>query len=198
MSVHLRLDTALFVVTAILFVDHAGRAAQTTPATQSAPAASTGFPTFDKAIADYLALHTKRRSETPGPVPQSTAKEISDASDLLANSIRRARPRARQGEFFDKEVAEQIRVRIRNTLASSRIDLSVIDDERPTVLEPRIYLRFPAASEMATMPPSILQALPVLPPELEYRIIGEYLVLRDVKAALVLDYIPAAVPRARR
>ncbi len=48
---------------------------------------------------------------------------------------------------------------------------------------------------MATMPPSLLAALPELPKELEYRIVGNYLVLRDVDAALILDYIPAAVPR---
>ena len=48
---------------------------------------------------------------------------------------------------------------------------------------------------MATMPPSLLAALPQLPKELEYRIIGKYLVLRDVDAALILDFIPAAVPR---
>ena len=73
--------------------------------------------------------------------------------------------------------------------------LANIDDEEPTVKTPSIHLRFPAAAQMATMPPSLLAALPQLPKELEYRIIGNYLVLRDVDAALILDYIPAAVPR---
>jgi hypothetical protein len=36
-----------------------------------------------------------------------------------------------------------------------------------------------------------------LPAELEYRIVGEHLVLRDVKAAMLLDYIPNAVPRKK-
>jgi hypothetical protein len=73
--------------------------------------------------------------------------------------------------------------------------LANIDDEAPTVKTPSIHLRFPVASQMATMPPSLLAALPELPRELEYRIVGNYLVLRDVDAALILDYIPAAVPR---
>ena len=46
---------------------------------------------------------------------------------------------------------------------------------------------------MATMPPSLLAVLPTLPKELEYRIIGKYLILRDVDAALILDVIPDAV-----
>ena len=73
--------------------------------------------------------------------------------------------------------------------------LANIDDEEVTVKTPSVHLRFPAASQMATMPPSLLAALPQLPKELEYRIVGNYLVLRDVDAALILDYIPAAVPR---
>ena len=56
-------------------------------------------------------------------------------------------------------------------------------------------MRFPAAAPMATMPPSLLAVLPPLPKELEYRIIGNFLILRDVEAALILDVIPAAVPR---
>ena len=185
------------VVTAILLVATTGLIDVAIAAQQPAAPAATDFQSFDRAVTDYMALHAKLRSETPGPVPQSSAKQVSEASDLLANSIRRARPRASQGQFFDKEVADKIRARIKNALSSSRITIASIDDERPTVQEPSVYLRFPAASEMATMPPSILQVLPVLPPELEYRIIGEYLVLRDVKAALVLDFIPRAVPRTR-
>ena len=48
---------------------------------------------------------------------------------------------------------------------------------------------------LATMPPSLLAALPPLPKSLEYRIIGQYLVLRDVEAALIIDFIPAVIPR---
>jgi hypothetical protein len=184
------------LITAILFVAVTGLIEVAIAAQQPATPEGTGFQSFDRAVTDYMALHAKLRSETPGPVPQSSAKEVTNASDLLANSIRRARPRASQGQFFDKAVAEKIRARIKDTLSSSRIAIASIDDERPRFQQPSVYLRFPAASEMATMPPSILQVLPVLPPELEYRIVGEYLVLRDVKAALVLDFIPRAVPRS--
>ena len=189
---------AASVITAMLFVGDGGCVAFATAAQQNAKAESTDFPNFDRAVSEYVALHAKLRSETPGPVPNSSAKEITAASDLLANSIRRARPRASQGQFFDTDMADKIRARIKETLSNSQISIDSIDDERPTVTEPSIYLRFPAASEMATMPPSILRLLPALPPELEYRIVGEYLLLRDVKAALVLDYIARAVPRTRK
>ena len=33
-----------------------------------------------------------------------------------------------------------------------------------------------------------------LPADLEYRLVGRYLILRDVDAALILDYLAQAVP----
>jgi hypothetical protein len=148
-------------------------------------------------IARYLATHTDLRAEVPGPVPNSSARELNAASDMLANAIRRARPRGRQGDFFDADATRLISERLRAALGApnAAAALAGIDDERPAALRPQIYLRFPAANEMATMPPSLLRLLPRLPVELEYRIVGEYLVLRDVKAAMILDFIPNAVPR---
>ena len=155
------------------------------------------FRQFHEEVARYLAIHTTLRAEVPGPVPQSTARELNDASDMLANAIRRARPRPRQGDFFSAEAIRLITTRLREALKSpnAAAALAGIDDEQPATLRPQLYLRFPAANEMATMPPSLLRLLPRVPAELEYRIVGEYLVLRDVKAAMIIDYIPKALPR---
>ena len=40
------------------------------------------------------------------------------------------------------------------------------------------------------MPPSILLNLPKLPEELEYRFVGPHLILHDVNANLIVDFIP--------
>lgn len=158
------------------------------------------FRAFNTAVARYVALQQKVLTEVPGLTPNSTAREITDASDRLAAAIRRARPKARQGEFFDKETAGLIRQRINAELRSpgSTVVIDSIDDEAPAAVRPSIHLRFPEASPLATMPPSILGLLPALPKELEYRIIGEDLVLRDVGAALIIDFIPGAVPRQKK
>ena len=39
----------------------------------------------------------------------------------------------------------------------------------------------------------ILRNLPKLPEGVEYRIIGRNLILRDVKANMIVDYIPNAI-----
>jgi hypothetical protein len=73
--------------------------------------------------------------------------------------------------------------------------LAKIDDDGPAPGAVKVYLRFPSSTQLATMPPALLAVLPPLPKELEYRIIGTALVLRDFDAALIIDYIPAAIPR---
>jgi len=152
---------------------------------------------FDAAIAKYMALRQRLRNELAGPVPNSTAPELTRASDAIAAAIQRARTGARPGNIFSAPVATVVKRWVDDVIRRDDLGpmLADIDDETPTVKSPSIHLRFPAASQLATMPPSLLAVLPALPKELEYRIIGEYLVLRDVDAALILDYIPTAVQR---
>jgi hypothetical protein len=152
---------------------------------------------FEAAIARYMAIRQRLRNEIAGPVAGSTAAELNAASDRLAAAIQRARQGAREGNIFVVPVTAVVKRRVDDVVRRDNLGpvLADIDDEEPTVKTPSIHLRFPAASQMATMPPALLAALPELPKELEYRIIGSYLVLRDVDAALILDYIPSAVPR---
>jgi hypothetical protein len=152
---------------------------------------------FDAAIAKYLALRKKLLGEVPGPVPESMAPKLTQASDALAAAIQRARPNARPGDLFVPPVTTVIKRRVVDVVQKDNLGpiLATIDDEEAGPKEPSIHMRFPAASPMATMPPSLLAVLPKLPKELEYRIIGSYLILRDVDAALILDVIPDAVPR---
>ena len=152
---------------------------------------------FEVAITNYMSMRQRLRNEITGPVPNSTAVELNRASDSLAAAIQRARSGARPGTIFREPIATVVKRRVDDVVRRDNLGpvLANIDDEEETVKTPSVHLRFPAAAQMATMPPSLLAALPPLPKELEYRIIGSFLVLRDVDAALVIDYIPAAVPR---
>ena len=152
---------------------------------------------FDAAVAKYLAMRRRLLEEVPGPTPESPAAKISQNSDMLAAAIQRSRPKARPGDLFVAPVTTVIKRRVVETVQRENLGpvLAGIDDEEPGPATPTIHMRFPAAGPMATMPPSLLAVLPVLPKELEYRIIGNFLVLRDVEAALILDVLPGAVPR---
>jgi hypothetical protein len=152
---------------------------------------------FNKAIADYMALRRRLRSEVSGPVKNSSSSQVTNASDALAAAIERARPDAKVGSIFTPAIAAVIKKQITDAIRDDDLEdvLSDIDDEQVTALKPAVHLRLPVSAQMATMPPSLLKVLPPLPKELEYRILGRYLVIRDVDASLILDYIPAAVPR---
>ena len=190
------------VFAGFFFVGLARPESRATPTsqTQSSEGAHGVYHGFTEAVARHLALHRELGTDAVGPRGNCTALEVMNPSDRLAAAIRAARPRAHQGEFFDGPATFAIQRRIRDELHSTATSaaLSTIDADHPAFRHPRIYVRFPASTEPATMPQSLLRLLPPLPDILEYRIVGEYLVLRDVKAALVLDYIPGAVPRGGR
>jgi hypothetical protein len=152
---------------------------------------------FDAAIAKYLALRKRLLEEVPGPAAESSAPKLTQASDALAAAIQRSRQKAQPGDLFVAPVTAVIKRRVVDAVKRENLGpvLAGIDDEEAGPAKPSIHMRFPAAAPMATMPPSLLAVLPTLPKELEYRIIGNFLILRDVDAALILDVLPAAVPR---
>lgn len=164
-------------------------------ATDSADAAA--IKQFDDAVAGYIALRNGLRAEVPGPVKNSSSSELNDASDALAAAIQRARKDARVGSIFGKPAAAVITRRIAAAVRSEKLApiLAGIDDDGSAAKPPQLHVRLPVTAQMATMPPALLSVLPKLPKTLEYRILGRYLVLRDVDASLIIDYIPDAVAR---
>lgn len=172
-------------------------ATHSTQAPVPAPAEVAAIKQFDAAIASYLAMRNKLQTEVHGPVKDSTASQVTNASDALAAAIQRSRRDAKQGAIFAEPVASVIKRRIASAVQTEHLAsvLANIDDEGKTGPTPSVHLRLPVSAQMATMPPSLLKVLPTLPKELEYRILGTFLVIRDVDASLILDFIPNAVPR---
>ena len=195
----MRTTTASLAISA-LFV-----AVLTTPAPLRAFATQAQAPTkaepairqFNKAIADYMALRNRLRAEISGPVKDSTSSQVTNASDALAAGIQRARAKAKVGAIFSPAISAVIKKQIADAIRTENLApvLADIDDEKALNLKPKVHLRLPVSAQMATMPASLLKVLPNLPKELEYRILGPDLVIRDVDASLILDYIPNAVAR---
>ena len=183
--------TALLRVTVVLALFHGSASAQ---ATDEGPALSR----FEAAVAQYVAMRERLITEKlTGPTANSTAAQLNQASDALAAAIQRARAGAKPGDVFQPVVSEMFKRRVVNVVRQLNLgpELAAIDDEGPSPVTPALHLRFPGSAPMATMPPALLAALPPLPKALEYRIVRGYLVLRDVDAGLIVDFIPAAVPR---
>jgi hypothetical protein len=68
-------------------------------------------------------------------------------------------------------------------------------DENPGNVGLRVNARYPDEIPLSTVPPQVLSSLPKLPEELDYRFIGERLILLDVHAHTIADYMDNAFPR---
>lgn len=165
-------------------------------AAATAAADAAAMKQFDDAIAGYVALRQGLRAEVRGPVKDSSSSGLNGASDALAAAIQRARKDAHVGSIFNKPAAAVITRRIAAVVRNEKLArvLAGIDDDGAAEPAPQLHARLPV-TQMATMPPALLSMLPELPTTLEYRIVGRYLVLRDVEASLIVDYIAGAVAR---
>jgi hypothetical protein len=52
---------------------------------------------------------------------------------------------------------------------------------------------YPEGAPLPTMPANLLANLPRLPEDLEYRIVDRHLILRDVDANIIVDFVPNAI-----
>jgi hypothetical protein len=150
---------------------------------------------FQQQVDDYVALH--RRLERPLP-PLTVTRDPrvnAAARQALAEAIRRDRAGARQGDIIAPDAAEAFRDIVADALASRSVEgfLSDLQWEHLDFHHVRAVVNAPLPDGAThEMPVVLLMVLPVLPPELEYRIVNHDLVLWDVHADLVIDYVPAA------
>ena len=124
---------------------------------------------FETAIADYMALRRRLANETPNPVPNSSAVQLNTAVDGLADAIERSRQNAGVGDLFVAPVTVVFKRTVDDAIrtANLRQALATIDDEEPSIRAPKIHLRFPAGSQLATTPASLLNLFPTLPKGLD-------------------------------
>lgn len=115
----------------------------------------------------------------------------------MAAKVRAARPNAKHGDIFTPKIAEYFRHQIAASLSGRqgvRIRASLRHAEPVDGISIDVNKTYPAGVPLQSTPPSLLLKLPTLPKELEYRIVGHDLVLHDIAANLIVDYVPNAIP----
>ena len=179
----------LAAVCAVLWAGTPGAAFQ-----DPTPGSDQALVAFHHQVNLYTALH--RRLEGPLPPRVATHETFAAlvARRYLASAIRTARMSARPGDIFDPSAARVFRTIIGEALAAPgggaianefrRRAASPVPD--PVVNEP-----YPV--EVAEIvPEAILQHLPVLAEDVEYRAVNADLILWDVHAEIVVDVLPEA------
>jgi hypothetical protein len=150
---------------------------------------------FHERVEDYAALH--RRLEGPLPALKTTRNMLKNyiAQQLLANAIRKTRRDVQQGIIFSPDVAAVFRALISDALAGRDVEafLTELQSEHPGTHDVLPVINEPLPAEAThEMPVVILRILPALPDDVEYRIVNHDLVLWDIHADLVIDYVRSA------
>lgn len=149
---------------------------------------------FHSRVALYAALH--HRLEGPLPARASARDTFSAlvARRYLAAAIRSARASARRGDIIDPGAAGVFRAIIAQAFAGPGAQ-ALADEfrrraDRP-VPDPEVNEPYPMEVAEA-VPEAILQRLPVLAEDVEYRAVNADLILWDVHAEIVVDILPHA------
>jgi hypothetical protein len=151
---------------------------------------------FQRRVGDYMKLHKTVQSEVHRLKPTKSPEAIEHYEHSLARGIRAARRGSRQGDIFTPEIAAEFRRLIDATMhgpqaGAIRESLKHAEPLAPRPL--RVNGAYPAATPLQSAPPSLLMNLPPLPAELEYRVVGQSLILRDIEANLIVDFIVNAI-----
>jgi hypothetical protein len=190
------LHAAVFMLSMAVLPSGAAPVAASRPQAAT-PADTESVAEFRKRCAAYVELHKKIEAGLPKLPQDATPEQIDHGQQLLSKGIVAARAAAKPGDVFAPGVVTYLR----QTLAAvfTRPDgkqlRSSILDENPVDAAVRINGPYPDEIALSTMPPQLLAALPKLPDELEYRFIGERLILFDHHAHIIVDYIDRALPR---
>lgn len=150
---------------------------------------------FHKHLEAYMKVHNEAEGSVPNLKRTDDPMEISGREKALAETIMTLRAGAQEGVVFAPDVQQHFRAILTEDFAKrSLADRRALVHELPKGAKVSVNTIYPTTIPLITFPAALLQKLPDLPPELEYRIVGRHLILRDVKANLIVDVLRDAIP----
>jgi hypothetical protein len=146
---------------------------------------------FNDLLASYHLMRTALEDSLPTRRVTDSPAENIKAEHALARRIRDARDDARRGDIFTPAISAEFR-KILRTVTEPRTR-EAIGDDNPGSFAHSINDTYPKRRPLSTMPGLVLRVLPPLPEGVEYRFIGNDLILHDTHANVILDRIPCAI-----
>jgi hypothetical protein len=162
-----------------------------------APQATIGTPgesvvsEFNRRVLEYLAVRQQLAGTLKKLPDRATPLQIDANQRALGALVAKARADAKQGDVFVPDMQTFVRGLIRRVLAEpdgAKIRASLMD-ENPMSAKVAVNERYPDTVPLSTMPPDVLAALPKLPKDVEYRFVGNRLILLDVQSHLIVDFV---------
>ena len=150
---------------------------------------------FEMLVHRYSELRDRLMRGLPAAVVTDDVARIQRHTRSLAAAIRDARRGAVQGEFFTPATSAEFKVILDLTVDASV--WALIMDDNPGAFAYTTDGAYPEGKPRSTMPGIILQRLPHLPDDIEFRFTGTHLILYDVRANTVIDRLPDAIGRRK-
>lgn len=150
---------------------------------------------FMKRINDYVALHRKLEATLPKLPKKATPTQVDTHERALAKLIQQQRAGAKQGDIFSppmQRLVRQLLVPIFQGPGGTQIKTEITDNEYKGDVKLVVDGRYPDEVPLSTMPPQVLEALPKLPEDLEYRFVRTSLILYDPHAHIIPDFVEHA------
>ena len=153
---------------------------------------------FTARIDKYVEIRKNADDSAPPLKKTDDPAAIKAAQQALGERIGAARAGVKQGDIFTPEISALFRRVIHPETKDP--DTKALLKEKKDQPKPgavplwKIGMPYPEKEPLATMPPDVLERLPKLPADIEYRFVGKHLILRDVRANTIIDYAPNVIP----
>lgn len=144
---------------------------------------------FNTRITAYLDLQKKLTAGLPAMKRTDDPAEIALRETALGDAIRAGRAGVRPGAILTPDIAKVFRRLIKSDYRErTPREQKLMRDQIPH-FRPKVNQSYPSTWPLATFPATLLAVLPRLPDGLEYRLLSDALILRDVKANIIVDFI---------
>ncbi len=156
--------------------------------------------TMNDRLKEYVDLHLTIERSLPTLPDDTTPQQIDTNQRAFEKRMREARATAKPGDIFTPE-ARPVITRLLATIFGGpdgrKLKASIMDENPVDPVEVKLSVndRYPDTVPLAAMPPQILQTLPKLTEDLEYRFVGDWLILLDTHAHVIADFIDNALPK---
>ena len=156
--------------------------------------------TMNDRLKQYVDLHLKLEDKLPKLPKDATPQQIDKNQRMLEGLVREARKSAKPGDIFTPEAQPVIKRLLATVFGGpdgKQLKASIMDENtvKPGTIKLTVNARYPDVVPLTSVPPQVLQTLPKLTEDLEYRFVGDWLILLDTHAHVVADYIDDALPK---
>ncbi|MEX2273016.1 MAG: hypothetical protein WD690_16195 [Vicinamibacterales bacterium] len=149
-------------------------------------------------IRQYVELHLKFERSLPKLPNDATSDQLNRHKADLRRLLAQARASAKPGDLFTPEarpVILRLLARVFDGPDSKEMRASIMDENQPDGAVLAVNAPYPDSVPVTSVPPDVLQTLPRLTEDLQYRFIGTALILLDTHAHMVADYLEYAMPK---